>query len=513
MQNETYSTDVRLLTETDAPEPRMLAGYSALILRHNLPLPLPPRLALISYKHKKYSTQNWMVFTPRHKPEETLYGHLEFALKYEGINLLFFKKLFEKMNREEVTALISLEYSGIYSRKIWFLYEWLMQNLLPVPDLKIKTAVPLIDEKIQFASPRGVSSARHRIINNLPGDRNFSPLIFKTEKIEQYINQNLPAELTSYVKEIKKEVLLRASSYLLLKDSRASFAIESESPGENREIQWGEILGRAGRETLDFSLLNKLQDTLLEGNRFIKRGFRTDGGFIGIHDRYTGSPIPEHISARQDDIEELMTGLIDAYRKMRADNFHPVLAAGMIAFGFVFIHPYEDGNGRIHRYLIHHLLAEFGYSPAGMIFPVSEAMINKITDYKKALESFSRPLLKFIEWKKTDDNNVEVLNDTADYYRYFDATDQTEFLFECISYTISKVIPAEVHYLQKYDAFSNWLIAEFGLPQKMTSLLIRFLEQGGGKLSKRARIKVFPQLTENEIQKIEAKYSTVMVGE
>ncbi|HIP51694.1 MAG TPA: hypothetical protein EYG94_06355 [Campylobacterales bacterium] len=32
----------------------------------------------------------------------------------------------------------------------------------------------------------------------------------------------------------------------------------------------------------------------------------------------------------------------------------------MIAFSFVYIHPLEDGNGRIHRYLIHHVLAERG---------------------------------------------------------------------------------------------------------------------------------------------------------
>lgn len=37
--------------------------------------------------------------------------------------------------------------------------------------------------------------------------------------------------------------------------------------------------------------------------------------------------------------------------------YDPVLAAG-IAFGFVFIHPFEGGNGRIHRYLIHHVLAK-----------------------------------------------------------------------------------------------------------------------------------------------------------
>ena len=41
----------------------------------------------------------------------------------------------------------------------------------------------------------------------------------------------------------------------------------------------------------------------------------------------------------------------------------PILAAALIAFGSVFIPPFEDGNGRIHRFLIHHVLAEKGFAP------------------------------------------------------------------------------------------------------------------------------------------------------
>lgn len=47
--------------------------------------------------------------------------------------------------------------------------------------------------------------------------------------------------------------------------------------------------------------------------------------------------------------------------------FDAVLAAAMIAFGFVFIHPFVDGNGRIHRYLIHHILLRKNYGSKGII--------------------------------------------------------------------------------------------------------------------------------------------------
>ena len=63
---------------------------------------------------------------------------------------MFFKKLFQTISKEEITNLILSEPTGQYSRKIWFLYEWLMQEQLSIPDLTIKNFIPLIDEDLQF---------------------------------------------------------------------------------------------------------------------------------------------------------------------------------------------------------------------------------------------------------------------------------------------------------------------------------------------------------------------------
>jgi hypothetical protein len=146
------------------------------------------------------------------------------------------------------------------------------------------------------------------------------------------------------------------------------------------------------------------------------------------------------------------------------------------------------------------------YSPQGIIFPVSAAILERIEDYRKVLESYSHPLLDFIEWEKTKDNNVNVLNDTIDYYRYFDATAQAEFLCECVDNTIHKIIPQEVTYLQKYDAMKLWLDNNYQMPDKMVALLIRFLEQNDGSLSKRAKEKEFASLTNQEVKEIEENY-------
>lgn len=490
-----------------APEKATLAGYGAIIEAFALPMPLPKRVSLISEKRRSYETDEWRVFSSQYAFDDTLEKHIVFALKYEGINLLLFKKLFEKIAKEEVAELVQAEYTGQYMRKVWFLYEWLMQEQLPIPDLTIKSVIPLVDEKLQYASSKGINSPRHRIKNNLPGTVNFCPLIHKTSMIEGYINENLSEKTNVVIKGIHKDILLRTSAFLLLKDSKASFSIERENPTHSRAARWGRAIGQAGSKQLSKDELLRLQQIVIEDNRFIKLGFRTEGGFVGEHDRSTGEPIPEHISARWQDLDALIEGMIKTTSMLEDSNFHPVLIATKIAFGFVFIHPFVDGNGRIHRYLIHHLLARTKYTPQGIIFPVSSAILERIDDYRTALERYSHPLLDFIEWKRTHDNNVEVLNDTIDYYRYFDATHLAEFLFECIDYTINKIIPEEVSYIQKYDAMKSWLDDQFQMPDKTVALLIRFLEQNNGKLSKRAMEKEFANLTNEEVVDIENSYA------
>jgi hypothetical protein len=95
-----------------------LAGYASLIEVHELKVPAPDTLCIIGTKHKKYMDGRWSVFTPRHRPEETLYGHLTFALKYEGIDLAVLNSLFQTIEAKDVESITRAEPTGIYSRKI-----------------------------------------------------------------------------------------------------------------------------------------------------------------------------------------------------------------------------------------------------------------------------------------------------------------------------------------------------------------------------------------------------------
>ena len=222
--------------------------------------------------------------------------------------------------------------------------------------------------------------------------------------------------------------------------------------------------------------LERLQRIVIGDARFVHLGLRIKGAFVGEHDRLGGAPIPDHISARHEDLPTLIDGLT-AFDRGAARHLDPVLAAAVLAFGFIYIHPFEDGNGRLHRYLIHHVLAERGFNPPDLVFPLSAVILDRIADYRRVLETYSRRLLPHIQWRPTDRGNVEVENETADFYRYFDAMPHVEFLFECVARTVDVDLPAETAFLRTHDNFKAQIQAMIDMPDRLLDLLFRFLRQ------------------------------------
>jgi Fic family protein len=496
------------------PEREMvLVGYAALIEAYELNLPMPERLALVSRQHRRYDTESWAVYTPRHMPEDTLAGHLAFALRYEGVELAVLHALFACIASSEIEAWVQREPVGRYARRAWFFYEWLMDKKLKLADATTGNFVDALDPKHYCVGP-AVPSKRHRVRDNLPGNHDFCPLVRRTAKIEAYLARDWQAEAQKKTGQIHTDVLARAAAFLLLKDSQASFAIEGERPGKNRAERWGQAIGQAGLHPLTIEELLRLQSIVIADTRFVKMGLRKEGGFIGTHDRSQGAPLPDHISARWQDVGRLLEAMITTDTRLReGGTLDPVITAAIIAFGFVFIHPFTDGNGRIHRYLIHHVLTERGFAPKGIVFPISAVILEHIDEYRQVLEAYSRPRLEYIEWRGTQDGNVEVLNETIDLYRYFDATRQAEFLYDCVVQTIEHSLPEEIRFLERYDRLKAAITERFDMPDYKINLLIRFLGQNKGVFSKRASEKEFHNISTTERRELEALYGEIFTDE
>jgi len=203
------------------------------------------------------------------------------------------------------------------------------------------------------------------------------------------------------------------------------------------------------------------------------------------------------------DVTNLMESWIEMVRRLeQPDGIDPVVAAAVAAFGFVFIHPFDDGNGRIHRFLVHHILAKLGFTPPGILFPVSAAMLRDRLAYDQVLESFSASIMPFIRYDLDQEHGITVSNETSHLYRYFDATAQAEYLYQCIEETIHRDLRDEIVFLELFDTALRAVLNIVDMPNRRASLLVRFILQNKGRLSKGKRAS-FSEISDQEIVRIE----------
>ena len=480
-----------------------LVGWAALV--HALAIPAPIRLpSCVSEQHIRGSHRiegAWTVFDKRYGPGDSLAAHITFALRHEEIDLLVLKRVFEAVPPGEIEGLIRAAPTGILARRVWYFYEILTGRALDVDDAPAATAIDLLDPKAYFTGKPRLSK-RHRVRDNLLGTGRFCPVIRRTGALTELLALDVSATARETVGRTSAHLVARAASLMVLADSQASFEIEGERPPRNRLERWGRAVQQAGKNPLTLEEIVRLHRVLIEDTRFVLAGLRPDGVFLGERDQH-GDPLPEFIGARPDDLSDLMSGLLEANDRMRDDGVDPVLIAAATAFGFVYIHPFQDGNGRMHRYLIHHVLAERKFTPPGMVFPVSSVMLDRIDDYRATLQAHSGPLMPFIEWQPTAERNVEVLNRTADLYRYFDCTAEAEFLCACVRRTVEHDLPREIDYLRRQGDAMGRIMERIEMPDRLAENLIMFIRQNKGSLPRKRREGEFKKLRDDEVALIE----------
>lgn len=492
-----------IFQEKNLADGTRLVGLAALVQALALAAPVR-RPSCASSQHVRGSRREegaWTVFDKRYWPGDSFADHLTFALRHEDIDLLILKRAFEAVPQAELEALVQAAPTGTEARRAWYLYEILTGRTLAVDDAPRAAAIDLLNPAAYFTGkPR--LSRRHRVRDNLLGTGRFCPVIRRTKALTGFVALDLASRARETVGRTGAHLAARAASFMLLADSRASFAIENERPPRNRLERWGRAVLQAGRSLLTLDEILRLQRVLIEDTRFVRAGLRPDGVFMGERD-HNGDPLPEFIGARPDDLADLMAGLLEANDRMRGEDVDPVLEAAATAFGFVYVHPFEDGNGRVHRCLIHHVLAERKFTPPGMVFPISSVMLDRIDDYRSTLQAHSGPLMPFIEWRATPERNVEVLNGTADLYRYFDCTEVAEFLYACVRRTVEQDMPREIDYLRRHDEALRRIMDAVEMPDRVAENLMMFIQENKGSLSKRRREDEFKQLRDEEVSLLE----------
>lgn len=482
------------------------AGYAALIERYDLDtIPNWHRsFVAATGTHRIDSTGGviYEVYPSKYRPGDTLGDHLEFALKYDGTNLAILAGLFQKAAEEDFLEYVRSRPTGKYARRLWFLYEFLTGKTLPMDDVKQGNYIDLLEPDEYYTVTPAHQVRRQRINDNLPGDRRFCPTVRRTDTLRDFETADLPGRCRQVVSAYSPEVLKRALGYLYMKETKSSFEIEHIKPTSTRTGRFVALLQLAEQEDFcEKKQLVDLQNRIVDA-RFRDSCYRLTQNYVGETVAWQKEKV--HFACpKPEDLADLMEGLIAAHKRMETDNVPAVIHAAAIAYGFVFLHPFEDGNGRIHRFLIHNILARRGFTPEGIMFPISVSMLKSPADYDASLEAFSRHLISLVEYSLDEEGRMTVHNDTAGWYRYIDMTLQAEALFRFIEQTIDAELAGELAFLASYDKTKKAIQEIVDMPDRKIDLFIRFCLQNNGRLSARKGAGRFDFLSDEEIARME----------
>lgn len=448
-------------------------------------------------------------YPPHYAPNPDSLSQLEFHIKYDDLNLDFLKEIFNRLTIDEVTNYIQTKPKGRYERRIGMLFEFLTGEQIPVPDLGKENYIDLLD-KDKYVTGRVSKIARWNINNNLLGNRDFCPIIRRTKRLESCLQEDFQKLIEEVTKEFPKEIFYRAVNYLYTKETRSSYQIEKEKPSPERVHRFVTLLEKAGEQPIETLLSEKkltgLQNEIVDP-RYAAKRFRDFQNYIG-QTAYNFREIVHYICPPPEFINSIMDGLVHTAQK--SEGVHPVIRATIIAFGFVFAHPFEDGNGRLHRFLIHDTLTRDKLVQKGMIIPVSAHMVNHIKEYDAALEAYSSPLMSKIKYEMKEDSSMAVLNpaEVEAYFRYPDLTEQAIYLARTIKGTITEDIYWEMEFLVKYDEVKAAIQEIVDMPDRNIDMMIKFLHQNKGELAARKR-KHFAELTDDEISRMEITFKDI----
>ncbi|MBL4909535.1 MAG: Fic family protein [Alteromonadaceae bacterium] len=471
-------------------------GYTYLNQYYNL---LLPKLYVEVYQDPQADTEKLIsygaskrkIIPGTRKQAQTPFEHMVLAIKYQGIRLHFFSAMFQKVDVNALTAFIADKPNSKYNRVIWYLYEWLTEKRLDLNDLTQGNYIKLFEDDFYYTIANGDKKKRTRVINNAIGTKDFCPTIRKTKEVKALedidVYQTAYAEMQKLGDPLTADVLGRSINYLYTKETKSSNEIERETPVKHKMKRFLNVIKNVGLFELTKEKLIDLQNKIVEENKRAN-DYRTDEIYVGstIH-RLGGIDEDVHyIGALAKHVPSIMHGLLKTHERLMIDAKVPALIhATAISFGEVYIHPLDDGNGRIHRYLIHDVMKQ-REPEQKFIIPISAAILKNQKQYDSVLETISRPILAMLDWELDSENNNKLIvhNDIDYMYRYPDYTEHVKFVYDMMTKAISDELVEEIGLLVVFDAIKSAINNLTDIPNNTLDKITSIIINGGGKVSK-----------------------------
>lgn len=470
-----------------------MIGYEFMLSR--IPLRMPPLEQPAQVRPvTRIEEMPELLAVPRHvapADDAPMLEHVLFALKHETIQLAVLHEALKQVPADDLLQAFTVQRQGGYLRKAAFLWEKANQRVLPLQwDTTGGNYLDLFDPELYYTGPQWERSQKYRVNFNGIGPYEFCPVVLRNAGLAER-GQAVLDRLREWAADPKNiEILDRVMSWAYLSETRDSYAIENETPSPDKERAFLQALGQLrDRVPLTEEYLTGLQNLVITHTLGLEAGFRNEqnwlqrGGHGALAVRYVPPP-PEAVAS-------LMEGLMRMANTPGGD-VPPLIKAALVSFGFVFIHPFMDGNGRVSRLLAHHslnvqeVLPEIGNYPA--ILPLSVAMKRHEREYLAALERFSKPARQLWNVTYLADNEFEFgFCSSPNIYAHWNGTPAAEFLTRCAELALEQSLVDETLFLQSYDRAYQRIDHDFDLPNRTINLLIHWIRQNGFRMPERRK--------------------------
>lgn len=402
--------------------------------------------------------------------------HLLFALKHEALDLQAAILALKKIEAAPLVQQFSQAPGSRYLQQACFLWELANRQALDAPEAKGATR-PLFDPDYFLTGPSR-KFTRWRVDFNGLGSPYYSPSVRLTPEIKTLLAEDILGQARAFIHAMDPGMVQRAVRWAYLSETEGSFAIEREAPTGNRTEAFARLLARAHEEVeLTEDYLVELQNLTVQSAidhavqyRMQQNWLRRDMSVTYV------PPAPEHLVT-------IMDGLLELANQ-RETRIPPLVLGSLVSFGFVFAHPFMDGNGRLSRFLFHKIACRDAHLPNGLVLPISTAIARHEDHYLQALCSFSA--LARDRWTVAKVSDMEfdcTFEGAPEIYHYWDATACVQFGLEMAKEALQHDLHEEVRFLQQFDRVYSRINQAIDMNNNFMNLLTKLLVQNQGALS------------------------------
>ena len=430
------------------------------------------------------------LLVPDHVSPQTdnVLDHVLFALKHEGTNLQVLAEAVPLITPQHLVQAIHATPTSALVRKVCYLWEHLTKVALQgLP--AISGAYSVLFDPDQYITGPSARNSKWRVDFNGLGTLDYCATVRRTPAIQAGVAANILDRTAAFIAQIGVQSADRTLTWAYLSETEHSFAIEQQVPSQSKAEAFVALLHAAHEKApLSEAYLCSLQSGVVNSAQDRALAYRTEqnwlrrGGLRGASSVSYVPPAPQLL----DKLMPEFTALANALPR----QIDPIIAASVLSFGFVYLHPFMDGNGRVSRFLFHQALCQSGQLELGRLLPISIAMKRNEDHYLATLQAFSKPARTQWDVRWIDgDQFTFAFKGKDSIYRYWDATACAEFGLLMAEQALEVDLRRETHYIACFDAVYSKVNARYDVRNQTLHELICAALDHGGVISKNKRKK------------------------